>query len=116
LLVSRFLPKRSMPRIGSARDLPPPLRRCALALKPGSEWRAYGDGTQVFFAIARMHSDDDTEASPTAIDAWFLDDKAVAYAAGVWNHDARTGWCLDACLEPTYDCEHGWWLGAVLAS
>jgi hypothetical protein len=116
LLVSRFLPKRWMGRIWSARELPARLKRCTLALKPGSEWRAYGDADQIFFAIARMHVAAASEAPGTAIDAYFLDDKAVAYAAGVWNYDRRTGWWLDACVEPTYDCDHGWWLGEVLAA
>jgi hypothetical protein len=115
LLVSRFLPKRWMGRIWSARELPPRLKRCTLALKPGSEWRAYGDEDQIFFAIARLHAADADAPPATAIDAYFLDDKAVAYAAGVWNYDPKTGWWLDACVEPSYDCEHGWWLGAVLA-
>jgi hypothetical protein len=114
LLVSRFLPKRWMAPIWSARELPPRLRLCTLALKPGVEWRAYGDEDQIFFAIARLHEDDAGESPAIAIDAYFLDDNGVAYAAGVWNHDARTGWWLDACLAPTYDCEHGWWLGAVM--
>jgi hypothetical protein len=114
LLVSRFLPKRRMGRIGSASDLPDRLRRCAHALRLGSEWRAYGDEDQVFFAIARMHEPAASEAPATAIDAYFLDESAAVYAAGVWSFDHRTGWCLDAVMEPSYDCEHGWWLGAVL--
>jgi hypothetical protein len=56
LLVSRFVPKRWMRRIWSARELPPRLKRCTLALKPGSEWCAYGDEDRIFFAIARMHA------------------------------------------------------------
>jgi len=115
LLVSRFLPKRWMARVWSARDLPAPLQRCTLALKPGAEWRAYGDADQIFFAIARRHVGDINQVPATTIDAYFLDENAVAYAAGVWSHDARTGWWLDACVEPSYDCEHGWWLGAVLS-
>jgi hypothetical protein len=115
LLVSRFLPKRFMGRIWSARELPKRLKRCTLALKPGSEWRAYGDEDQIFFAIARMHAADADEAPGTAIDAYFLDENAVAYAAGVWSYDRKVGWWLDACVQPSYDCDHGWWLGAVLA-
>jgi hypothetical protein len=102
-----------MGRIWSAPELPSRLESCALALKPGSEWRAYGDEDQIFFAIARMHAVDAGEAA-TAIDAYFLDEEGIVYAAGVWNHDRRTGWWLDAVMEPSYDCEHGWWLGAVL--
>jgi hypothetical protein len=115
LLISRFLPKRWMERIWSARELPSKLQRCTLALRPGSDWRAYGDDQQIFFAIARMHAGDGADAASTAIDAYFLDEQAVAYAAGVWNYDHRTGWWLDACVAPSYDCDHGWWLGAVLA-
>jgi hypothetical protein len=116
LLISRFLPKRWMERIWSARQLPERLQRCTLALKPGAEWRAYGDENQVFFAIARMHAADAPRGAATAIDAYFLDEQAVAYAAGVWHYHPRTGWWLDACVDPSYDCDHGWWLGAVLAA
>jgi len=114
LLISRFLPKRWMGRIWSAGDLPPRLRHCTLALKAGSEWRAYGGEDQIFFAIARMHAADRNDAARAAIDAYFLDEKAVAYAAGVWSYDRQSGWWLDGCVTPSYDCDHGWWLGAVL--
>ncbi len=114
LLVSRFLPKRWMGRIGSACDLPRPLQRCARKLRLGSEWRAYGDEDQIFFAIARMHEHDTSELPAMAIDAYFLDKSAAVYAAGVWNFDPRTGWWLEAVMQPSYDCDHGWWLGAVL--
>jgi hypothetical protein len=114
LLVSRFLPKRWMGRIGSAYDLPDRLQRCAHTLRSGSEWRAYGDEDQIFFAIARMHEPDAGEVPATAIDAYFLDESGAVYAAGVWSFDRRTGWCLDAVMKPSYDCDHGWWLGAVL--
>jgi hypothetical protein len=103
-----------MGRIGSASDLPDRLQRCARTLRFGSEWRAYGDKDQIFFAIARMHEPDAGEVPATAIDAYFLDESAAVYAAGVWNFDRRTGWCLDAVMKPSFDCEHGWWLGAVL--
>jgi hypothetical protein len=102
-----------MGRIWSAPELPPRLAICVLALLPGSEWRAYGDKDQIFFAIARMHEAEAGEAA-TAIDAYFLDEKAMVYAAGVWNHDRQTGWWLDAVMKPSYDCQHGWWLGALL--
>jgi hypothetical protein len=114
LLVSRFLPKRGMGRIGSVSDLPGRLQRCARTLRVGSEWRAYGDGDQIFFAIARMHEPDASEVPATAIDAYVLDENAAVYAAGVWNFDHRAGWCLEAVMKPSFDCEHGWWLGAVL--
>jgi hypothetical protein len=114
LLASRFLPKKWMRRIWSARELPPRLQHCVHALRSGSEWRAYGDEDQIFFAIARMHAADASGASATAIDAYFLDESAVVYAAGVWNFDRQAGWWLDAVMESSYDCEHGWWLGAVL--
>jgi hypothetical protein len=103
-----------MGRIWYACELPTRLQRCAQALRSGSEWRAYGEEDQIFFAIARMHAPDTSEAPATAIDAYFLDASAAVYAAGVWNFDRQTGWWLDAVMEPSYDCEHGWWLGAVL--
>lgn len=112
LLASRFLPMRGTQRIGSARELPPRLRRYTRDLKPGMEWRAYGDEDQVFFAIARMHAAGRNQTS--AIDAYFLDENANVYAAGVWDHDRKSGWCLDAVLQPSYDGEHGWWLGELL--
>jgi hypothetical protein len=114
LLVSRFLPKRWTGRILSASDLPDRLQRCARTLRSGSEWRAYGDADQIFFAIARMHEPDASEAPATAIDAYFLDESAAVYAAGVWNFDHRAGWCLEAVMKPSFDGEHGWWLGALL--
>jgi hypothetical protein len=105
LLASRFLPKRWTERIWSARELPPRLRRCTSDLKPGTEWRAYGEEGRIFFAA---------DAPSTAIDACFLDESGSVYAAGVWDHDHRTGWCLDAVMEPSYDSEHGWWLGELM--
>lgn len=115
LLASRFLPKRFLERIWSAHELPPRLRRCTEDLRPGTEWRAYGEGP-IFFAMARMHAPTASEASSTAIDACFLDEHAAVYAAGVWDYDARTGWCLDAVMEPSYHPHHGWWLGELMVS
>jgi hypothetical protein len=113
LLASRFLPKRWIERIWSARELPPRLRRCTRDLKPGTEWRAYGEEGRIFFAIARMHAAGPDAGSSTAIDAYFLDENAAVYAAGVWDHDEKTGWCLDAVIEPSYDSDRGWWLGEL---
>jgi len=114
LLASRFLPRRAVPRIWSAGQLPVRLKRCAGNLLPGAEWRAYGDHEQMFFAIARNHSEDPVDASATAIDAYFLDANAVVYAAGIWQHTRQNGWWLDALMDLTYDCEHGWWPEAVM--
>ena len=113
LLASRFLPKRWVERIWSARELPPPLRRCTRDLPAGTEWRAYGEDSRIFFAIARLHADDSSDASSTAIDAYFLDENAAVYAAGVWDYDRNRGWCLDAVMRPSYDSDHGWWLGEL---
>lgn len=116
LLVSRFLPKRWIGRIWSANELPPRLRRCTGGLVRGSEWRAYGEDGQIFFAIARMHVAGPRDANDMAIDAYFLDANAVVYAAGVWEYDRRTGWWLDAVMDLSYDCENGWWIETLTES
>jgi hypothetical protein len=116
LLVSRFLPKRWIQRIWSANELPQRLQRCTGDLVPGSEWRAYGDQGQIFFAIARMHESGARDARSTAIDAYFLDANAAVYAAGVWEYDHQNGWWLDAVMDLSYDCESGWWIEAVVDS
>jgi hypothetical protein len=114
LLTSRFLPKGWIERIWSARELPPRLERCTRNLLPGTEWRAYGEDSRIFFAIARMHAAGANEASSTAIDACFLDESAAVYAAGVWVYDRKAGWYLDAVMETSYDSERGWWLAGLM--
>jgi hypothetical protein len=114
LLDSRFLRKRSAARIRSANELPHRLQQCVQNLAPDAEWRAYGDGERTFFAIARARAIEPAapEAS-VAIDAYFLDDNASVYCAGVWEYDVRHGWWLDATLQLSYDCDHGWWFEAL---
>jgi hypothetical protein len=112
LLASRFLRSKPAERISSASKLPKRLRQCVQNLAPDAEWRAYGDADRTFFAIARAAAPAAPEAS-VAIDAYFLDDNASVYCAGVWEYDARHGWWLDATLSLSYDCDHGWWFDAL---
>jgi hypothetical protein len=113
LLASRFLPRRPAARIRSASKLPARLANCARNLAADLEWRAYGDGDRTFFAIARLHQAEPASPSGVAIDAYFLDDNASVYCAGVWEYDQQHGWWLDALPDLSYDCDHGWWLDAL---
>jgi hypothetical protein len=109
LLASRFLPQCWAGRIIAASQLPDRLQACTQNLAPGSEWRAHGDADQIFFAIARVHAAKPKAQPATALDVYFLDENAAVYCAGVWEHDRRHGWWLDAVLDLSYDCDRGWW-------
>jgi hypothetical protein len=116
LLATRFLPRRWASRIWSARELPVPLENCVMHLAKDSEWRAYGEGGHIFFAVARAHSAAHgssaygaaAQSGDVAIDVYFLDDHAAVYSAGVWQYDPHQGWWLDAVIDASYDCESGW--------
>jgi hypothetical protein len=140
MLNSRFLPARSTSRVWLAGELPVRLERCVSRLCPDAEWRAYTDGSRIFFAIARRPARDSvTEGcdGPTAsglgvsgvgvsgvgvsgrgasMDVYLLDGNAAVYSAGSWSYSSEQGWWLDAVLPPSYDPQHGWWLEAVMAS
>jgi hypothetical protein len=113
LLATRFLPKRWARRVWSAADLPPRLERCVAGLVHGCEWRAYGDEDEVFFAIARQRAGDLHCSTSVSLEVFLLDAEAAVYAAGVWQHDPKHGWWLDALIELSYDFEHGWWFDHV---
>jgi hypothetical protein len=95
-------------------------------LRPECEWRAYGTGDDIVFAVARERRSgrqsratypDRLSSPPNAsLEVYFLDGQAAVYSAGVWEYDGAHGWWLDAIVERSYDEEHGWWLGAVMGA
>jgi hypothetical protein len=124
MLHSRFLPARPASRTWLAAELPVRLENCVSKLSLDAEWRAYTDGSRIFFAVAQRparraarmadrHGLDDTGAS---MDVYFLDSNAAVYSAGKWCYGPEQGWWLDAVLPLSYDAEHGWWLEAVMAA
>lgn len=114
LLASRFLSKRWARRVGSPLDLPPCLERCARGLAVDLEWRAYLDDDRLLFAVARLTRAPRRRDPATALDVYFMDEKASIYSAGVWEYDVQHGWWLDAVLDLSYDCESGWWLDGLI--
>jgi hypothetical protein len=114
LLASRFLSRRWARRVGSYRDLPPCLERCARGLAVDLEWRAYLDDDRLLFAVARLNCAPRRRDPETALDVYFMDENASIYSAGVWEYDALHGWWLDAVLDLSYDCERGWWLDGLM--
>jgi hypothetical protein len=114
LLASRFLPKRWAARLQDAADLPARLERCVGMLRPDCEWRAYGTGDDIVFAVARERYGGLQSRAAASLEVYFLDREAAVYSAGVWEHDGTHGWWLDSIVERSYDEEHGWWLGAVI--
>jgi hypothetical protein len=113
LLSARFLPKRWLGRIWSADALPVRLQRCVRYLKPGYEWRAYGEADEIFFAIARLRDTETRATASPSLEVFFLDTNAAVYCAGVWERDPVHGWWLDSLVNLSYDTDHGWWLDAI---
>jgi hypothetical protein len=114
LLGSRFLSKRCARRVGSFRDLPPCLERCARGLACDLEWRAYLSDDRLLFAVARLTYAPRRRDPATALDVYFMDENASIYSAAVWEYDPLHGWWLDAVLDVSYDCERGWWLDGLI--
>jgi hypothetical protein len=113
LLSSRFALQSLHDRVAHPEDLPPRLQYCITSLISACAWRAFRAGEAVFCAIARAPSGDNS-ASTADLEAYFLDNDACVYSAGVWTYDSIHGWWLNSVLNPCYDCEHGWWLGPLM--
>ncbi len=99
LLVERILPKRWATRIWRSSDLPPRLEQQVQRLPGGVTWRAYTDGTLVWFAIPTAAAGDADNHGNEALTAHFFDRDGNYCAAGVWKYSSEHGWTLENVLD-----------------
>jgi hypothetical protein len=99
LLIERILPKRWARRIWRSGDLPPRLEQRVRRLPAGVTWRAYTDGTLVWFAVPTAATSQSSSHGSYALQAHFFDSDGNYCAAGVWQYSNQHGWRLQDVLD-----------------
>jgi hypothetical protein len=94
LLYARWLPGRWVQRIWMLSDLPPCLEQRARSISSDAIWRAYTDGTRIWFAIAAV-AVSTYGRSAVALEVFFFENDGTLCSGGLWRCHPNGDWRLE---------------------
>jgi hypothetical protein len=98
LLYARWLPGRWVRRVWTLSDLPPCLEQRARAISSAAIWRAYTDGTRLWFAVAAA-AVSSYAGSAIAMKVLFFENDGSLCSGGLWRCLPNGDWRLERLVD-----------------
>jgi hypothetical protein len=103
-----WLPGRWVQRIWILADLPPRLERRARSLSRDAIWRAYTDGTRLWFAIAAAAETSSPGPCAAAMKVLFYENDGALCSGGIWARDPIGEWRLERLVDMPSKARGDW--------